>query len=169
MNCSTFWQKILNTFLTQFDTLCNTFSQNLNTIVLRIHSDTIFYTNQTFQLFSVIHSMSCLILHSISHFLKIFFPAFIFILLKVIHSFQKVLGTYDLISLGVGSCAGTGMYLVSGMVAKTMAGPAVVLSYLIAGSAALLSGLCYAELGVRVPHTTGKNEGGIRILQSYII
>lgn len=68
---------------------------------------------------------------------------------------QKVLGTYDLISLGVGSCAGTGMYLVSGMVAKTIAGPAVVLSYTIAGFAALLSALCYAELGVRVPHTTG--------------
>ena len=68
---------------------------------------------------------------------------------------QKVLGTYDLISLGVGSCAGTGMYLVSGMVAKTIAGPAVVLSYTIAGLAALLSALCYAELGVRVPHTTG--------------
>ncbi len=47
------------------------------------------------------------------------------------------------------------MYLVSGMVAKTMAGPAVILSYAIAGLAALLSGLCYAELGVRVPHTTG--------------
>ena len=68
---------------------------------------------------------------------------------------QKVLGTHDLISLGVGSCAGTGMYLVSGMVAKTIAGPAVVLSYTIAGLAALLSALCYAELGVRVPHTTG--------------
>ena len=47
------------------------------------------------------------------------------------------------------------MYLVSGMVAKTIAGPAVVLSYTIAGLAALLSALCYAELGVRVPHTTG--------------
>ena len=47
------------------------------------------------------------------------------------------------------------MYLVSGMVAKTLAGPAVILSYTIAGFAALLSGLCYAELGVRVPHTTG--------------
>ncbi|CAB4069866.1 SLC7A14 [Lepeophtheirus salmonis] len=45
---------------------------------------------------------------------------------------KKVLGTGDLISLGVGSCVGTGMYLVTGIVAKTM-----------------------AELGVRVPHTTG--------------
>ena len=58
-------------------------------------------------------------------------------------------------SLGIGSCVGTGMYLVSGMVAKKKAGPAVVLSYAIAGIAALLSGLCYAELGARVPHTTG--------------
>ena len=58
-------------------------------------------------------------------------------------------------SLGIGSCVGTGMYLVSGMVARKKAGPAVVLSYGIAGIAALLSGLCYAELGARVPHTTG--------------
>ena len=66
-----------------------------------------------------------------------------------------MLGTRDLVSLGIGSCVGTGMYLVSGMVARKKAGPAVVLSYGIAGIAALLSGLCYAELGARVPHTTG--------------
>ena len=66
-----------------------------------------------------------------------------------------MLGTRDLVSLGIGSCVGTGMYLVAGMVAKKKAGPAVVLSYAIAGIAALLSGLCYAELGARVPHTTG--------------
>ena len=47
------------------------------------------------------------------------------------------------------------MYLVSGMVASQMAGPAVVLSYAIAGVASMFSGLCYAELGVRVPRTTG--------------
>ncbi|XP_059085096.1 probable cationic amino acid transporter [Tigriopus californicus] len=68
---------------------------------------------------------------------------------------KKVLGTKDLISLGIGSCVGTGMYLVSGLVAKKVAGPGVVISYLIAGFAALLSGSCYAELAVRVPHTTG--------------
>ena len=44
-------------------------------------------------------------------------------------------------SLGIGSCVGTGMYLVSGMVARTIAGPAVVLSYAVAGFAALLSGM----------------------------
>lgn len=78
------------------------------------------------------------------------------ILRKVItYTFQKVLGTRDLVSLGIGSCMGTGMYLVSGIVAKKVAGPAVVLSYTVAGLAALMSGFCYAELGARVPHTTG--------------
>ena len=57
-----------------------------------------------------------------------------------VSSFQKVLGTRDLVSLGVGSCVGTGMYLVSGLVARKIAGPAVILSYAIAGIAALLSG-----------------------------
>lgn len=47
------------------------------------------------------------------------------------------------------------MYLVAGMVARNVAGPGVVLSFLIAAVASIFSGACYAEFGVRVPHTSG--------------
>lgn len=52
----------------------------------------------------------------------------------------KVLTTVDLVSLGVGSCVGTGMYVVAGLVAKAMAGPGVILSFIIAAMASILSG-----------------------------
>lgn len=53
---------------------------------------------------------------------------------------SKVLTTVDLVSLGVGSCVGTGMYVVAGLVAKAMAGPGVILSFIIAAVASILSG-----------------------------
>lgn len=53
---------------------------------------------------------------------------------------QKCLTTLDLTSLGVGSCCGTGMYLVAGMVARNIAGPGVILSFIIAALASIFSG-----------------------------
>lgn len=73
---------------------------------------------------------------------------------------QKCLTTLDLTSLGVGSCVGTGMYLVAGMVAKNYAGPGVIFSFIIAAVASIFSGkrqlknlvLLRNERKTRMPH-----------------
>ena len=54
---------------------------------------------------------------------------------------ERVLTTFDLTSLGIGSCVGTGMYVVAGLVARNVAGPSAVLSFCIAALASILSGI----------------------------
>uniref|UniRef100_I1QUU7 Cationic amino acid transporter C-terminal domain-containing protein n=1 Tax=Oryza glaberrima TaxID=4538 RepID=I1QUU7_ORYGL len=63
----------------------------------------------------------------------------------------KALSVPDLIAIGVGSTIGAGIYVLVGTVAREHAGPALTLSFLIAGIAAALSALCYAELSCRFP------------------
>ncbi|KAJ6846563.1 cationic amino acid transporter 3, mitochondrial-like [Iris pallida] len=67
------------------------------------------------------------------------------------HKLAKELSIPQLIAIGVGSTVGAGVYVLVGTVAREHAGPALTLSFLIAGIAAALSAFCYAELASRCP------------------
>ncbi|XP_044499404.1 cationic amino acid transporter 2, vacuolar-like [Mangifera indica] len=67
------------------------------------------------------------------------------------HQLAKNLSVLHLIAIGVGSTIGAGVYILVGTVAREHSGPALTLSFLIAGIAAAFSAFCYAELASRCP------------------
>ncbi|ONM02212.1 cationic amino acid transporter 2, vacuolar [Zea mays] len=67
------------------------------------------------------------------------------------HQLRKELSVTQLVAIGVGSTIGAGVYVLVGTVAREHSGPALTLSFLIAGIAAALSAFCYAELASRCP------------------
>ncbi|XP_071944140.1 cationic amino acid transporter 4-like [Antedon mediterranea] len=64
---------------------------------------------------------------------------------------ERCLTTWDMTLLGIGAMIGSGLFVLTGEVAANTAGPSVSLSYFIAGIAALLAAICYAEFGARIP------------------
>ncbi len=67
------------------------------------------------------------------------------------HRLKKHLSALDLTVFGVGVIIGTGIFVLTGEVAKTTAGPAVAISFVIAGVVCGLAALCYAEFASTVP------------------
>lgn len=64
---------------------------------------------------------------------------------------KRALGPWQLTFLGVGATIGTGIFVLTGLEAAQHAGPAIVLSFVLAGVACVFAGLCYAEFASMVP------------------
>jgi APA family basic amino acid/polyamine antiporter len=64
---------------------------------------------------------------------------------------RRVLGPVQLTSLGVGAIIGAGIFVATGAAAHNVAGPALMLSYVLAGVTCIFAALCYAEFASMVP------------------
>lgn len=67
------------------------------------------------------------------------------------HGLKRALGPVDLVMLGVGAIIGAGIFVLTGQAAAQHAGPAIVLSFVLAGAACAFAGLCYAEMASMIP------------------
>ncbi|WP_329062360.1 amino acid permease [Streptomyces sp. NBC_01429] len=67
------------------------------------------------------------------------------------HALRKSLSALDLTVFGVGVIIGTGIFVLTGVVAKQTAGPATALAFIVAGVVCALAALCYAEFASTVP------------------
>ncbi len=64
---------------------------------------------------------------------------------------RRVLGPFQLIGIGIGIIIGAGIFVATGTTAANYAGPAVTISFIIAGIGCGLAGLCYAEFAAMIP------------------
>jgi APA family basic amino acid/polyamine antiporter len=67
------------------------------------------------------------------------------------HSLRRALGPVNLVSLGIGAIIGAGIFVLTGTAAAQHAGPAIVLSFVLAAIACVFCGLCYAEFASLIP------------------
>src|SRR5262252_6922263 len=64
---------------------------------------------------------------------------------------RRILGPVQLTALGVGAIIGTGIFILTGVAAHDRTGPALMLSFVLAGMACVFAALCYAEFASMVP------------------
>jgi APA family basic amino acid/polyamine antiporter len=67
------------------------------------------------------------------------------------HTLKRSLGALNLITLGIGAIIGAGIFVLTGQAAALHAGPAVSLSFVLAGITCAFAGLCYAEFASIIP------------------
>ena len=66
-------------------------------------------------------------------------------------SLRRALGPLNLVTLGIGAIIGAGIFVITGQAAAQFAGPALVISFVLAGVACAFAGLCYAEFASMIP------------------
>ena len=67
------------------------------------------------------------------------------------HTLKRSLGPINLITLGIGAIIGAGIFVLTGQAAALHAGPAIALSFIVAGITCAFAGLCYAEFASIIP------------------
>ena len=67
------------------------------------------------------------------------------------HSLRRALGATNLITLGIGAIIGTGIFVITGTATAEHAGPAIILSFIVAALGCVFAGLCYAEFASMIP------------------
>jgi len=67
------------------------------------------------------------------------------------HTLKRALGPLNLVTLGIGAIIGAGIFVITGQAAAQFAGPAIILSFVLAGIACAFAGLCYAEFASLIP------------------
>jgi basic amino acid/polyamine antiporter, APA family len=69
------------------------------------------------------------------------------------HELHRVLGPASLVMIGIGEIVGAGIFVITGTAAAEHAGPAVLISFVIAGLGCLFAALCYAEFASLIPES----------------
>lgn len=67
------------------------------------------------------------------------------------HALRRALGPLNLLTLGIGAIIGAGIFVITGQAAAQFAGPAILISFVLAGIACAFAGLCYAEFASMIP------------------
>lgn len=82
--------------------------------------------------------------------------------------FRRVLGLWQLTAIGIGGIIGVGIFVLAGQQAAMNAGPAVALSFLIAGAGSACAALCYAEFAGLIPVTGSAYTYGYAVLGEFV-
>ena len=67
------------------------------------------------------------------------------------HGLRRSLGPWALTAMGIGAIIGTGIFVLTGVASATRAGPAITISFVVAGIVSALAALCYAEVSSKIP------------------